>query len=237
MIKHTAIPEIILLQITPLRRAWFIAFMAFALSGCANKAHLVNVQPLDKSAATPYNKVLVVGLFKSFETRSLLERAIVQDIGRGTPGAVAATSFMKTTTPLNYESIMAVVKESGADAVLVTQLIDKSSSKTIVKDRNPQTSYKVSPANTYPTYYWNVWEVQIKEYMEPQYLETKLSLLLMTELHQVDNQQLVWAVESKAKIVKDLSRPDYYPFLTSDSAKIVERMRSEGMIQKTAATP
>ena len=114
--------------------------------------------------------------------------------------------------------------------MLVTQLVDKTKSKTKVKERNPQTSYKVNE-----TFFWNVWDVQVVEYMEPEYLETKLSVDLITELYQVDSQQRVWAIESKAKIVKDLSRPDYYPFIDSDAAKIVARMRSEGIIQESAA--
>jgi hypothetical protein len=234
--------EIILLHLKTLHRACLIAFVTITVSGCANKAHLIQVQPLEKTAAMPYNKVLVVGLFNSFETRSLAERAMVQDIGRGVPGAVAATSFMKTTTPLTSENIMAVVKESGADAVLVTQLIDFSQGKSKLKSRDPKTSYKVNPANTYPgnyypSYYYNVWEVQIKEYMEPQYVQTKATLQLMTELYQVDNQQRVWAVESEAKIVKDLSRPEYHPFIASESSRIVGKMRSDGALQKTKAKP
>lgn len=231
MLIQLADLEIILLKLTPLCRAWLITLVALTLGGCANIARLTEIQPLEKSAAVPYNKVLVVGLFNSFDTRSLLERAIVQDIGRGTPGAVAATSFMKTTTPLTTETIKAIVKESEADAVLVTQLVDMSKSKTKVKERNPQTSYKINQ-----TFFWNVWDVQVVEYMEPEYLEQKLSLYLITELYQVDNQQRVWAINSKAKIVKDLSRPDYYPFIDSDAEKIVARMRSEGIIQKSAAT-
>jgi|GEM_PF-817739 len=232
MIKTLTDQEIILLQLTPLRRAWLVTFVVILLSGCANKAQLVDIQSLEKSATVPYNKVLVVGLFDSFETRSLLERAIVRDIGRGTPGAIAATSLMTTTTPLNAESILAAVKKSGADAVLVTQLIDLTESQTIVKDRNPQTSVKVSP-----TYYWNVYDVRVTEYMEPQYLEAKGTVLLMTELYQVDGQQRVWGVESKAKIVKDLSRPDYYPFVDSEAQKLVKRLRSEGIIQRAAVKP
>ena len=209
------------------------AFIVLALSACStNTARLNQVQPLDKSAQAPYNKVLVVGLFNSFETRSLLERAVVQDIGRGIPGAVAATSFMKTTTPITTESILAVVKESGADAVLVTQLVDFSESRTKIKDRNPEASYKVRP-----TYYWNVWEVRLTEYMEPQYLETKVSLLLLTELYQVNNRKLVWAVESKAKITKDLSRPGYYPFVNSQATTIAQLMQSKGIIARTATKP
>jgi hypothetical protein len=57
---------------------------------------------------------------------------------------------------------MAMVEKIDADAVLVTQLASLESKGT-VKDMNPQATY-----NFRPTYYYNVWSVDLEEYVEPQ---------------------------------------------------------------------
>ncbi len=213
-------------------RYWLIIASTLVLSACANMSNMASttrIQPLDSAAVVPYQKLLILGVFESFEHRSLLERAVVQDIRNINVDAVAvaATSMMKTTTPLNTETVLAIIEESGVDAVLVTQLMNMSDSATKVKSRSPQASWKVRP-----TYYFNVWDVRLTEYMEPQYMETEMSVVLRTELFVKESKEQVWAIETKAEVVKDSSRPDHHPLANSQAADIVKFLKADGIISK-----
>ncbi len=203
-----------------------VALLSVALhSGCANTAYVSTVQPLADAADVPYKKILVLAVFDSFETRSLAERAMVNDIKKTDTDAVAATAEMLTTTPLNAETLRNMIAKTGADAILVTQVLQLSDSTSKVKNRSPEASWKVRP-----TYYFNVWEVRLNEYMEPPFLETEAKILLLTELFETSSQELVWVAESKAKIVKDMSRPGYYPVVSSAAEKIARQMQDDGIM-------
>lgn len=225
-----------------MRLSGFIAIVIFGLGACANTPHTSIIQPLEKSAVVPYEKILVLGLFNRFQVRELGERKIVQDINKsGTTVAVAATSLMTTTMPLNAKTISEVIAKSNADAVLVIQLLNADDEKIKVKSRDPKTSYKVNPLGYYSNFYYpggyyNVWEVSVQEYMEPKYLERKMKLTLMTELFIPKTRERVWAIESKANIVRDLSRPDYHPFMNAEAAQIVKYLQADNIIEKSART-
>ena len=233
--------EINLNFLPSIRLSGFIAIVIFGLSACANTPHTSVIQPLDKSAVVPYEKLLVLGLFNRYQVRELGERKLVQDINKSGTVAVAATSLMTTTMPLNATTISAVIAESGADAVLVIQLLNADDEKIKVKSRDPKTSYKVNPLGYYSNFYYpggyyNVWEVSIQEYMEPKYLERKMKLTLMTELFIPKTRERVWAIESKANIVRDLSRPNYHPFMNAEAAQIVKYLQADDIILKVAST-
>ena len=137
---------------------------ALFLVSCAGP-QVTRTQPLDSSADVPYGNVLVVSLFKSFDMRRFLEEEIVKQLEAKGIDAVASTSLIDVKTPLNRDSVLAAVDEASSDAVLVTQLLDGQTSVK-VRDRRPESTYNVRP-----TYYYNVWNVELAEYSEPPGLE------------------------------------------------------------------
>ena len=123
------------------------------LGACAGGMRISTIQKVPASADTPYEKVLVIALFGSFDPRRYLEKEIVLQLAELGTKAVASTTMMDSTTPVIRQTFVAMVEKIDADAVLVIQLTNLKTVGT-EKTRRPETTY-----NVWPTYYYNVWQV------------------------------------------------------------------------------
>mgnify|MGYP001146144010 CR=1 FL=1 len=122
-------------------------------------------------------------------------------------------------------SVAASGAAADADAVLVTQIASQASTMG-VRAANPEVTRNITP-----TYYFNVWEVEVTEYIEPPSMEVKSDLVLATQLYQVSDQQPVWAIESRGTIVKDVRRPGYFEFIVKEAAAIAQAMQRDGVVR------
>ncbi|MDH3747399.1 MAG: hypothetical protein OER97_04265 [Gammaproteobacteria bacterium] len=138
--------------------------------------------------------------------------------------AVASTSMMDSKTPATRETFLAMVEATGADAVLVTQLVnlDIEAKK---KDRRPQATY-----NFRPTYYYNVWSVELEEYVEPQATNYEFSLVLATQVYSALSKDVVWAIESKSKFGRDYDHLRDYSIYEDEAAAIVTQLSKDRLI-------
>ena len=197
--------------------------IVIALSACAGP-QVTRVQALSETADAPYSNVLVVSLFKSFDARRYLEQAIVKQMAERGVTAVASTSLMDTKTPVTRETFLAMVEAQSSDAVLVTQLMNVDT-KTKVVDASPESTYKVRN-----TYYYNVWEVNLMEFVGPQDLKMKHSIFLSTQLYSADQQELVWAIESNTKLSSDYSTRGSTAIFTDEAKSITRYLSRDGLL-------
>ena len=104
-----------------LRKTLLILTLALAvlLGACASGAKLVTVLPVTESADTPYDNILVIGLFKSYDARRYFEKEVVDRLKGMGVEAVASSSMMNSKTPVTRETFLAMVDKVGADSVLV----------------------------------------------------------------------------------------------------------------------
>ena len=197
---------------------------AFALAACSTGPQITRIQDVSESADAPYQNILVIALFPEFDTRRRLEKEVVEGLSELGTDAVASTSLMDSNTPVTRQIFLAMVDTLDADAALVTQAVDIES-KTVAKDSSPEATYNVRP-----TYYYNVWDVRVTEYVEPQRIEVKSSLVLATQLYSVLTQKSVWAIESKSEIVeKGCAGCDYMVFVDEAEA-IAHHLLRDGLI-------
>ena len=198
--------------------------IAVALGACATGPQITRTQEVSESAETPYQKILVVTLLSSFDSRRYLEDEVVLQLSRLGTDAVASTSMMNTRTPVTRQTFLAMVEEIDADAVLVTRLVSLESKGTM-KNMNPQAT-----RNFRPTYYYNVWSVELEEYVEPQAVQFKHSLVLATQLYSVHNREPVWAIESKSKIVQSFDQMKGYSIIADEAKAIATYLSRDGVI-------
>ncbi len=198
--------------------------IAVALGACATGPQITRTQEVSESADTPYQKILVITLLSSFDSRRYLEDEVVLQLSKLGTDAVASTSMMNTRTPVTRETFLAMVEEIDADAVLVTRLVSLESKGTM-KDMNPQAT-----RNFRPTYYYNVWSVELEEYVEPQAAEFKHSLVLATQLYSALNREVVWAIESKSKIVQGFDQVNSYSIIVDEANAIATYLSRDGLI-------
>lgn len=195
-----------------------------SLSGCATGTKVTTVQNLEESADAPYENILVVSLFESFDARRYLEKEIVVQLSQLGVKAVASTSKMDTRTPVTRKTFADMADEFDSDAVLVTQLVSLNTGAKM-QDMSPESTYNIRP-----TYYFNVWGVELTEYVEPQTMELSHTLVLATQLYSVLNKEPVWAIESRSKIIQDYDHRQDYSVFVNEAKTISSQMSRDGLL-------
>jgi len=200
--------------------------IVFALGACSTGPQITTTQELSESADAPYKNILVIMLHSSFDVRRILEDEVVALLSEQGTKAVASTSKMNTKTPVTRQTFLAMVEEIGADGVVITRLVSLQSEGEMV-DMNPQATY-----NFRPTYYYNVWSVDLEEYVEPQAAKFEHSLVLATQLYSVKDKEPVWAIESKSKISQGIDEVKGYSVIMDEAKAISTHLSRDGLIAR-----
>ena len=181
---------------------------------------------MSEAADAPYGNVLVVSLFQSFDTRRFFEDAIVKQLEARGVEAVALTSRMDGKTPLSRDTIVRVVDEVNSDAVVVTELLDIATTSRF-RDRRPEATYNVRP-----TYYYNVWNVDLTEYSEPQGLEAKHALTMATQVFSVSTREPVWTIESQSEMFRNVDQQFKGTPIIDEAKAIASAMARDGLLAR-----
>ena len=195
-----------------------------ALTACGPTHQVTRVQELSATADAPYGNFLIISLFKSFDGRRYFEEELVRELAERGVSAVASTSLMNTKTPVTRETFLAMVKDLGSDGVLVTQLVSFES-EAKMKTMRPKGSY-----NYAPTYYYNVWNVEQTEYIEPEGLDLKHVLRLATQVFSASKLEAVWAMESQTNFVSQSDRRKDMSFVSKEVRSIVSQLSRAGLL-------
>ncbi len=193
------------------------------LAACAG-TQVTQTQALSDTADAPYGNILVISLFKSFDARRYLEKDIVRELEQRGVRAVASTSLMDTRTPVTQQTFLSMVDSLDSDAVLLTQLVSAQSAAKM-KDMNPQTT-----RNFRPTGYYNVWSVEVTEYVEPQGMELTHDIVLATQVFSVRDREPVWAIESKTEIVQAFDQRGDLSTVAAEARSIVSHLSRDGLL-------
>ena len=168
--------------------------------------------------------ISAVSLFELFDTRRWVEDEIVKELKAQGISAIASTSLMNTKTTVTRQTFQAMVDEHGSDAVLITQLISLDS-EAKANDSRPESTYIVRP-----TYYYNVWSVELTEYVEPPFLTLKHEFRLSTQVYSVSAKDAVWGIESKTRIVTQRETQGDTSFIVKEAKAIVRHLSRDGLI-------
>ncbi len=200
--------------------------ISVALAACSTGPQVTTTQKFAESTNAPYENLLVIFLADKFDSRRYLETEVVKKLTENGTQAVASTSLMDSRTPKTRHTFLAMVEKTGADAVLVTQIANLQSEATVV-DMNPEATY-----NFRPTYYYNVWSVDLQEYKEPQAVDFEHSLALATQLYSVSSKDVVWAIESHSNIKQAFDQGPDYSIYIDEAKAIASSLRKDGLIDK-----
>lgn len=201
-----------------------LAGIVTLLSACASGGKNTKVFDVSDTANTPFKKILVVALFDSFENRMYFETELVKQLEAHGAEAIRSTSMMNTLTPVTRQTFIDMVEEVQADALLVSKLESVDSSVKI-KDMRPEATY-----NFWPTYYYNVWNVELTEYVEPQSVALGHDILLATQVFSVEKKAPVWAIESRFKIQQNVEQLWDYSLFTKEAKSIVAQVSRDNLV-------
>lgn len=194
------------------------------VSACASGPEITRLQTESDAAIPPYQRIVVVAIFESFDVRRYLERETVKALETAGTSAVAMTSLADSQVPLNRTSVVPLVERVGADAVLVVQPTSLRADVT-TKDRSPQSSYNVRP-----TPYFNVFSVELTEYVEPPAVQYEHHLVLRSDLYSAESRQSVWAISASTEASSRLDSAADYSRFADQAVAIVDALKHDGMI-------
>lgn len=198
--------------------------VVFAVTSAVGQSAIAQKTP--EVADAPYKNILVIFLASSFDSRRYLETEIVKALEDKGTRAVRSTSLMDSRVPMKRETFIAQVEEIGADAVLVSQLANLEVRGKVV-DMSPQATY-----NVWPTYWYNVWSVELTEYVEPQGVNYEGNLSLATQLFSVQTRDVVWTMESNSNLKRAFDRGPDYSIYVDEAKDIVKELRKARMIER-----
>jgi hypothetical protein len=202
-----------------------LAGISILMTACASGPKVSVTQTLDEHASdAPYKKILVVTLFDSFDARRYLEEEVVKALAEHGAVGVPSTSMMNTKTPVEASTFIKMVQDIDADAVLLTQLTSHHVDQT-AKASSPRATY-----NYWPTHYYNVFEVELTEYVEPARLQLEHDLVLASQVFSAKSREPVWAIESRSDfVVKQEDGLDYNIFV-NEAAAIVKHLTQDKLV-------
>lgn len=206
------------------KKALVMLGLTILIGACASTTKIDVTHTLENTADAPYQKILVVTLFDSFDARRYLEDEIVNQLAEQHATAVASTSMMNTRTPVVRQTFIDMIDEIGADALLLTQLTAHHEEIT-EQDARPEATY-----NYWPTYYWNVWQVQQTEYVEPPRLLSEHSLVLATQMFSVAERAPVWGIESSSEFIEVQEDGLGYQIFVDEAKAIVTHLKRDRLI-------
>lgn len=208
-----------------MNRSIIVVGICLLLGACAGPT-VTRTQALPQSADAPYGDVLVISVFLSYDLRREFEREIVKQLRASGVEAIASTSKMDVKTPVTRDNVLALVEELGSDAVLISQLLDFDTQSKL-KNRRPEATY-----NFRPTYYVNVWSVELAEYSEPQGLELKHELSIATQVFSVRDKEPVWAMETHSKLKRDMDGQFKGTSFPAEAKAIVSALKRDNVVVK-----
>lgn len=194
--------------------------------GCATGPKVSTSGALPAESDGPYKNVLVLVLFSKFDTRRYVEDEIVKDLAANGIKAVASTSMMTTKTPLTREFIVETMTELGSDGLLLTQLADLETTGKII-DMSPQATYNIRP-----TYYVNVFTVDLTEYIEPQDVRITHKLSTSSDLYSFATKEKVWGMVTHSKIKENVDHMRDFSIIVREADAISAALLRDAVVAR-----
>ena len=156
------------------------------LPSCSATTQLTSVWR-DETYQDHPRKILVLGMLKTPGNRRILEDEMVRQLKAHGTDAVAGYTVLPEQIEANKETITAIMNEIGADAVLISRLMDKKSVTTYVPGSPPPTGY-----GWHGYYSYNPGYVVQDEYA-----------VVQTNLYDLKTNKLIWTAASETWISGD----------------------------------
>jgi hypothetical protein len=206
------------------QRFVLILSAAIVLAACSSAPQVKRIKDVPDTADVPYENILVITLLESFDARRYLEKEVVKNLQSLGTKAVASTSMMNTKTPMSRRLFIEMAEKISADAILVTQMASLETKASVVTMR-PETT-----VNFRPTYYYNVFSVEVTEYMEPRSVDFEYDLVLVSELFSMRDREPVWAIQASSNIKMGHETTRNYDIFLAEAAAITRHLSADGLV-------
>ena len=164
--------------------SYFITACIFLLTSCATTE--LTLVWKDPNFQGTVHKIAVVGAFKRPSARNFFEDEFVKQLRAHDIEAVASYTFVPIADLKNQNEVMEKIRETGADAALVTRLVDK---KTVER-------YVPGEAYVFPSYYY-YWDPYMNYIYTPGYTVEEEYAYAETNIYETSDKKLIWSARSR----------------------------------------
>jgi hypothetical protein len=195
-----------------------------ALGSCAAPTQLTTSWADPASANHSYKKVVVVGVTPQASTRRTYEDAFAAELQSRGVTAVASYSFAGEGQ-IDKDQAIAKLKEVGADAVIVTRLVDKETVETYY----PPTYSTVAAPSAYYGGWYGYYSMGYSYMSSPGYVAQDKVFRIETNLYDVEGDKLMWSGLTETTLSTDTApETEIRPFI----ATLVADMEAKKVVPK-----
>jgi hypothetical protein len=204
-----------------LRRALQLAG-ALALCACAATGERIVKVYEDRAALNaPYSRILVVGAHAQAGTRRTFEDHVVRALAALGTEARSSLAVMGEAQAIDRDAVVAAVRASGADAVLVTRVVDIET-QSEVEQGQPQA--EVRRRSDVPMA--DFFRYEYAESPDAMTVTTVRTVILETDVYDAASEKKVWAVESTS-----FDKQTAYGVIEEVAQTISAELASDGLIE------
>jgi hypothetical protein len=177
------------------------------LTGCSSTS-LVGSWKDPRFQGPPIRKVLVIGVSEDGNARRIFEDEFVTQLGARGVDAVASYTLIPQDGKVPEATVAKAVRESGAEAILMTRVVKSATETTVIPGRTQTT---VSPVLGHPTsrdfhpniygHYSSAWTT----FTPPTVTQFKV-WTLETDLWPVSQEQPIWSGVTRSTEGSNLNR-------------------------------
>ena len=199
-----------------MKRISLFAVLA-ALAACTAPSRVTETYRADDLQTNRFNKLLVVGVAGSANSRRLFEDALAAELGSR---AVTSYRAIGRLDDINRDMVLAAAKNTGADGVLVTRIKD---AQTRSKVKGARTEMKLELKEEVMKDFFTYEYVDITD---PAYVTLLTTVVLASDVYRVSDEQRVYAIESTA-----FDKQTVTDIVTSLSRAMASQLRRSGVVR------
>ena len=204
-----------------LRIPFIAAALLTALYGCAT-TELTNTWKDPQYHGGPVKKIMVVGISNQASVRRSFEDTFAQTLKGNGVEAVPSYTVVPEDGQMPEDKLLAAVKQSGADAVLITRMVERQTD-IAVTPAAPMGMYRTTSMSGY---YSGAW----MGYYEPMAVQEFHYVVAETTLFVAGRSEPVWSGMTRTEESNDIR------FATEGFAKpVIAAMKKEGLIRGESA--
>ena len=163
--------------------------------------------------------MLVIAVASDYDARAQFERQVASGIRASGAAATPYYTVIGRNPPVTRNDVANAVRARDFDAVLFTR-VKGQASKVDVKDGISQAKTTRKDGGVV-----NLFRYDYQVLNEPDTVEVRTTVTLVTELYAAADEKKVWAIESVSSDMKDVSE-----LIDRQVSAIVGQLRRDGMI-------
>lgn len=191
------------------------------LAGCAASDRVVKIYESPDFNGGPFNKILIVAAHEETGTRRFFENSFRTVLNENGAIAVTSLSVMGPGEPIEREPVIAAVRETGADAVLVTRLLDVASTTTAQGGRSTAQAQRRDDLPLADFFRYDY-----VEYQDPMTTTTASTVVLSSDLYNVADENKIWSAESVS-----FDKGSVYGVVDSATRGLTNQLRRDQLIR------